>query len=104
MSDAPLNANKPQQDLTTPVQFLKGVGPQRAMLLERLGLRFARDLLFNFPRSYQDLSDLRTIANLEEDRLVSVRGKVVEVDHHTSASGTARVPPFGYQIPSSVCM
>ena len=31
--------------LTTPVQYLKGVGPHRAELLERLGLRTARDIL-----------------------------------------------------------
>ena len=40
----------PTQLLATPVQFLKGVGPQRAELLERLGLHTARDVLFFFPR------------------------------------------------------
>ena len=47
--------------LTKPVQFLKGVGPQRAELLQRLGLRVAMDLLFYFPRDYRDMSELRTI-------------------------------------------
>ena len=47
------------EQLATPVQFLKGVGPDRAKLLERLGLRTAADVLFNFPRDYQDLTDLR---------------------------------------------
>ena len=91
MTDTSLQQSPtPQQDLTTPVQFLQGVGPQRALLLERLGLRVARDLLFFFPRDYQDLSDLRTIDQIEEDRLLSVRGEIVEVDHHTAKSGTAR--------------
>ena len=40
----------PIQLLASPVQFLKGVGPQRGELLERLGLRTARDLIFCFPR------------------------------------------------------
>jgi ATP-dependent DNA helicase RecG len=36
------------------LQFLKGVGPQRAQLLERLGLHTVRDALDAFPRAYQD--------------------------------------------------
>ena len=50
--------------------FSKGVGPQRAELLARLGVRTARDLLFFFPRDYQDLTDRRAIAQLEEGVLV----------------------------------
>ena len=41
----------PLQRLLTPVQFLKGVGPQRAEMLDRLGLRTVRDVLFFFPRA-----------------------------------------------------
>ena len=58
----------PGESLTTPVQFLKGVGPERAELLRRLGLRHARDVLFCFPRDYEDMSELRSIGTLEEDR------------------------------------
>ncbi len=45
------------QLLATPVQYLKGVGPARAELLDRLGLHALRDLLFFFPRDYQDISE-----------------------------------------------
>ncbi len=69
-------AKSAAEQLATPVQFLKGVGPDRAKLMERLGLRTAADVLFNFPRDYQDLSDLRPIEQLEEDKLQSVRGTV----------------------------
>ena len=76
------NAEKtPAELLLTPVQFLKGVGPQRAELLERLGLRRAVDLLFFFPRSYQDMSELRGIPQLEENVPVSICGVVEEIDH-----------------------
>ena len=40
--------------LDTPLQYLKGVGPQRARQLERLGLVTVRDALNHFPRDYQD--------------------------------------------------
>ena len=59
----------PAQLLATPVQFLKGVGPARAELLERLGLHTVRDVLFFFPRDYQDLSDQRDVDQLEEGKL-----------------------------------
>ncbi len=36
--------------LDRPVQYLKGVGPRRAKLLARLGIRSARDLLYHVPR------------------------------------------------------
>lgn len=71
---------KPAPDLQTPVQFLKGVGPQRAELLARLGLRTAADVLFFFPRDYQDLTDLTSVEQLQEGELVRIRGVVAEVD------------------------
>ena len=40
--------------LDTPLQYLKGVGPQKARALERLGLLTVRDALNHFPRDYQD--------------------------------------------------
>jgi len=77
--------------LATPVEFIRGVGPGRAELLERLGLRTASHLLFNFPRDYQDLSDERKIASLEEGRSQSVRGVVEEVGAASSGFGKSRV-------------
>src|ERR1035437_2616956 len=40
--------------LESPVQFLKGVGPRRAVLFERLGVRTIEDLLHHYPRLWQD--------------------------------------------------
>ena len=38
----------------TSVQYLKGVGPKRAKILEKLGIFTVSDLLFYFPRGWQD--------------------------------------------------
>lgn len=75
------------QQLATPVQFLKGVGAQRAELLARLDLYTAADLLFYFPRDYQDLTDLQSVEDLTEDVLVRLRGVVAEVDSRSSRAG-----------------
>ncbi|MCE5268888.1 MAG: DEAD/DEAH box helicase, partial [Planctomycetaceae bacterium] len=77
----------PAEQLATPVQFLKGVGPARAELLERLGLRTARDILFFFPRDYQDFTDEREVERLEEGKLQSVRGTVEDIDFRSTSAG-----------------
>jgi len=77
--------------LTTPVQFLKGVGPQRAELLERLGLHTAVDVLFFFPRDYQESGQVHSIDDLTEDKLLGVRGTIEEIDARGTAEGRSMV-------------
>ncbi len=77
----------PAEQLATPAQYLKGVGPQKAELLARLDLHYARDLLFFFPRAYQDMSELREIDQLVEGELASVVGTVEEVDLRNTGPG-----------------
>lgn len=54
-------------------------------------MRSVGHFLFNFPRDYEDLSDLRPIDELEEDVLQTVRGTVVEVDSRSMGFGKSRV-------------
>ena len=54
-------------ELSTEVNALKHVGPRRAPLLERMGLATAADLLFCFPRDYQDLGEQCQVDQLEEN-------------------------------------
>ena len=73
--------------LTQPVQFLRGVGPRRAELLDKLGLRTAADVLFFFPRKYQDFTQLASIDQLVNDELTSVVGTIDDIDHSMSGNG-----------------
>jgi ATP-dependent DNA helicase RecG len=74
-----------------PIQFVHGVGPQRGELLGRIGVQTVSDALFLFPRDYRDLSDLRSIDALEEDRLQSVDGTVAEVELRSLGPGRSLV-------------
>lgn len=65
--------------LTQAVQYVKGVGPQRAELLGKLGIKTAADLLFFFPRRYQDFTEQCNIADLPSDEPVSIVGTVYDV-------------------------
>ncbi|MCE9608018.1 MAG: ATP-dependent DNA helicase RecG [Planctomycetia bacterium] len=77
--------------LHTPVQFLKGVGPQRAELMEKLELFTVADCLFYFPRDYQDLTDLARVADLTEDLLVRISGTVVEIEQRGGYGGRSKL-------------
>ncbi|MCL2546890.1 MAG: ATP-dependent DNA helicase RecG [Oscillospiraceae bacterium] len=60
------------------LQFLKGVGPQRVRLFEKLGLHTPRDLLNHFPRGYQDRRAIVALEDGEDSSLVCIRGKVIK--------------------------
>jgi ATP-dependent DNA helicase RecG len=51
-------------DLSTPVTYLKGVGPQRAQHLESKGLTTAADLLGYAPFRYEDRSNVKPLSQL----------------------------------------
>jgi ATP-dependent DNA helicase RecG len=76
MADSPL----PPKQLNQQVQYIKGVGPNRAALLEKLGIRTAADLLFFFPRTYQDFTELHQIPELENNQTASIVGYVDDID------------------------
>lgn len=63
--------------LDKPAQYLKGVGPKRARLLERLELRTARDVLYHVPRRYEDASTVQRIGSLEPGMEATIVGRVV---------------------------
>ena len=83
--------HEPLPDLTTQVQYLKGVGPRRAELLNRMDIRTATDLLFCFPRSYQDWSERVLLAELVEGQAASVCGVVEKIDLRPTGRGRSRL-------------
>ena len=63
-------------DLLAPVQFAKGVGPQRAAALQKLGILTVEDLLYHVPLRYEDRRQVVKIADLRPGMKVSVTGTV----------------------------
>jgi ATP-dependent DNA helicase RecG len=63
-------------DLASPVQFVKGVGPQRAAALTTLGVTTVEELLFHLPLRYEDRRDFTTIAALRPGLKTAVTGTV----------------------------
>ena len=67
--------------LSTPIEFLKGVGPNRAELLKKeAGIFTFNDLLHYFPFRYVDRSQYHTVAELPQlDGYAQLKGKIVHV-------------------------
>ncbi len=62
--------------LRAPVAYVKGVGEKYAALLANLGVWRAFDLLFFFPRDYQEITLKRNTDELVEGEIQSVLGKI----------------------------
>ncbi len=73
--------------LQTSIEFLKGVGPQRAKLLrDELGIATFEDLLNHFPFRYVDRSQYNSIRDLPElEGYVQLKGKIISL--HESGNG-----------------
>ncbi len=67
----------PSLRLDTPVQFLKGIGEQRAEAFARLGVRTAHDLLWHLPHRYIDASTVTPVARLVVGSDAAAVGRVV---------------------------
>jgi ATP-dependent DNA helicase RecG len=59
-----------------PVQYLKGVGPRRAELLEKAGIRTVDDLLYHLPFRYEDRRQIVPIRAARAGDEVTVVGTV----------------------------
>ena len=75
--------SSPRSSVTSPlslsdsVRYLKGVGPQRAKLLKRLGVETIGDLLHFYPRRYEDRRNLKTLAEVVPGEKVVVQVQVI---------------------------
>ena len=62
--------------LSNPVKFLRGVGPQRAALLEERGIATVADLLSYLPFRYEDRIRFTKIADIVPGQICTVSGEV----------------------------
>ncbi len=77
-------------ELSTPVQFVKGVGPRIAEILAKKGIHTVDDLLHYLPFRYEDRLNPRGIAELRPGEMASVVGEV----RHSGLFKTRSMPIF----------
>ena len=66
----------PMPALEDSIRFVKGIGPKKAALLEKLHICTLRDALETYPRDYEDRTVLTRIADLGGDGKYAIRAIV----------------------------
>src|SRR6266436_2874892 len=77
-------------ELTTPVQYVKGIGPKLAEILAAKGIATVGDLLNYLPFRYEDRLNPRGIAELRAGEMATVIGEV----RNSGLFRTRRMPIF----------
>ncbi len=82
--------------LQTPIEFLKGVGPQRAELLrQEIGVYTFNDLLNYFPFRYIDRSKYHKVSDLPFlDSYAQLKGKIIHIAEGTIGRQTKLTAKF----------
>jgi len=66
------------RDLNMSVQFLKGVGPERARILSKIGIKTVGDLITYFPFRHEDRAHLKLLAQIGPGEEATILGVVTE--------------------------
>jgi len=80
----------PPAGLATPLQYLKGVGPERAKLLARKQLTTVEDALFFLPIRHEDRTRLTPLRSIQVGQVVTCTGTVAGIS--PPPPGRARAP------------
>src|SRR5512143_487626 len=78
-------------ELSSSVQYLKGVGPRRATMLEAAGIGAVEDLLNYRPFRYEDRTRFRRISELRPDEDAVIQAEVLVTGWYTTAMKRVRI-------------
>lgn len=73
--------------LDSPVRYIKGVGEKRAFVLSKLGIITARDLLYHFPRRWEDRRHFKKIGELIDGEKATIMGRVIDAESTVTSRG-----------------
>ena len=77
--------------LSAPLTVLQGVGPRHAQTLAELGMQTLGDMLYYFPRRYEDYSQLKPIKSLWYGEQITVIGTIQSVHTRPIRGGSASI-------------
>jgi len=63
--------------LSTSVRYLKGIGPKRAKSFNKAGISTIEDLLYYFPRRYEDRTNFLAISKLQAGQHQTIKARVL---------------------------
>jgi len=77
--------------LNAPLTVLQGVGPRHAQTLAELGMQTLGDMLYYFPRRYEDYSQLKPIKSLWYGEQITVIGTIQSVHTRPIRGGSSTI-------------
>ena len=66
------------------IQYIKGIGPKRAKDFSAIEINTVWDLMYYFPRRYEDRTNLVSISKLKEGDIATIRAKILASGQHDS--------------------
>ena len=80
----------PQAGLATLLQYVKGVGPQRAKLLAKKGLETVEDALFFLPIRHEDRTRLTPLRSIQVGQVATCSGTIAGISPPPPSPCSAR--------------
>ncbi|MEK6727742.1 MAG: ATP-dependent DNA helicase RecG [Candidatus Omnitrophota bacterium] len=66
-----------KKSFLSPVRYLKGIGPKKAKAFNKLGIYTIEDLLYYFPRRYEDRTNFASISKLKEGQAMTTKAQIL---------------------------
>ncbi|TKJ32277.1 ATP-dependent DNA helicase RecG [bacterium (candidate division B38) B3_B38] len=71
-------------ELSTPIQYVKGVGPFRGKILKKAGIQTAEDALYRLPYRYEDREHFKKISDVKADEEVTLLCTILDCHLQTT--------------------
>lgn len=65
------------KELKTPIRYIKGIGPKRAEIFAKMGVSTIEDLLYFFPKRYEDRTYFTPVSKIKEGQAVTIKVQVL---------------------------
>jgi ATP-dependent DNA helicase RecG len=83
--------NRKNDPLNYEIKFLKGVGENRARLLNKLGINTIGDLMEHFPRDYIQRNSKTRVRDLHSNEVSSIVGEIVSIEKRNYGRNKAQL-------------
>jgi ATP-dependent DNA helicase RecG len=77
--------------LSSPTTVVRGIGQKQAQLLEKIGITTVEDMIYYFPRRYDDYSELKLIKDLSYGEEVTIIAWVKSISTFTSRNKNRKI-------------
>lgn len=68
---------KKEEGLSSSIQYIKGIGPKRFPIFNKMGIKKIDDLLYYFPCRYEDRSSFSHISELKEGQYQTIKATIL---------------------------